>query len=153
MTNVSNVSIRPEPHGIGGWLILPMLGTCISPFINLKGIGESLQEIGKPEFSMYIPSLRFFMIAELVVIFGLICAWVYAIVLLFRHKQRYPVLFNGLLLFTLVWGLAEVFIVSVYFEATPDPSEVANVVRGFITCVIWVPYMMRSKRVANTFVK
>lgn len=140
-------------RGIGGWLIFPMLGTVISPFIHLKGIAESAEAIGKTEFQTYVPTLRTLLYVELCVSIGLLIAWIVAAIFIFKHKRQYPVLFNALLLFTLTFNAGETYFVYAQFGISPEHSNIVDVGRSLMASLIWVPYMLRSKRVANTFVK
>lgn len=152
MTNIVPPTNPLEPHGIKGWMILPMLGTCFSPFINLKGAGDSIDLISKPEFSKYVTSFQILIYVELFFSFAMVCAWGYAIYLLFKHRAQYPVLFNTLLLFTLVFSAAESWLLYSAYGVTLDKASVKDLSNAFFACLIWVPYMLRSRRVKNTFI-
>jgi hypothetical protein len=152
MTDIDISSNPHEPHGIRGWMILPMLGTCISLFINLKGAGGSIDLISKPDFSKYVTSFQALVYAELFVTFAMACALGYAIYLLFKHRAQYPVLFNALLLFTLVFSVAESWLLYSAYGVTLSEASGKDVAKSFFACLIWVPYMLRSRRVRNTFI-
>src|ERR1044071_7637030 len=143
---------RPEPYGIGGWLIFPMLGTCVAPLINIKTLVETLELIAGPQFQTYAMSFKIFAYVELLAVLAMVCAWILAIVFLFKHKRQYPILFNWLLVITFAVSAGELLYLYKIYGVAADTSDIRNVGRNFMGMMIWAPYMMNSKRVANTFV-
>jgi hypothetical protein len=154
MTDTPNIPapIRAQPSGIGGWLILPMLVTCVSPLFTLKTLADVIGITMRPTFSGYPPSLKIYCAGEILINAAIICAWLVAIVMLFKHKAKYPALFNGILLFILVVLPADLWIGYSAFDVVPDVSDFGYVIRALLSCLIWIPYMLSSERVRNTFV-
>jgi hypothetical protein len=154
MTDVSKSADGPtgdakEPKGIGGWLILPMLGTLISPLLTLYGAYASASAIT----SSLSGTLIFFIVIEVLFNLGLAVGWIVAAVDLFRHKRRFPKLYVGLLIVTLVGVVIDLAVAALLFSSSVDASDVKQVVRTVIQLAIWGPYMAKSTRVKNTFVE
>lgn len=152
MTDTVSYANSSEPKGLGGWMIPPMLGTILAPFTSLKSVGGNLTLISGPQFSTFISSFQILLFVETFIVVAIICVWTYANYLLFKRKAQYPILFNALLLFTLCFGLAESAILYSAFGVPVDADAGRDSVKAFLFCLIWIPYMLRSRRVKNTFV-
>ncbi|WP_225145219.1 DUF2569 family protein [Bradyrhizobium sp. BRP20] len=86
---------------------------------------------------------------------------IWTAVLLFMHSRRFPAFFIVQMicavlipLIDLVW-VASIFSIGLnrpfgdFF--TIEPLQVARMVVGAISAAIWITYVLRSRRVANTF--
>jgi hypothetical protein len=145
------VQPEPKPHGVAGWLFLPMLGTLLNPLWLAKVIYEMVQLL----FTVAIenPALKGFITVELVLNLGLCVGWFYALYLLARYRAQYPPLFIVLALAMFVFLTADVAALHFGFGLPVQPNDLAVIVGALIFAAIWVPYMLRSRRVRNTFVK
>jgi hypothetical protein len=145
-----NTAASAQPRGIGGWLILPALGTVLSPVRLLLEIYRSVAAlqlyVGPDERSLWL-----FVAAELLLNVGLLVGWVYAIVLLVGRRQSFPMTFNALLLLAFAFTLIDVLVAQFGFKARLTWEEFMPAVANAVACVIWVPYMLSSVRVRNTF--
>jgi Protein of unknown function (DUF2569) len=152
------------PKGIGGWLLLPVIGMFVFPvrcLISLateylpifeKGMWAALTTPGSKAYHpLWGPLLAyeiFFNLAFLV--FDLVLLY-----LLFAKSYRFPKLYIAFAVLNLV------FVVSDAIVGYQIPAVVAQgmdtmakeIGRSFMMVVIWVPYLMVSKRVKNTFVR
>ena len=148
-TTTSSEETKAEgPKGIGGWLILPTIGTVLSPFAMAYWTFET----GRALSPSLAPSLLTFIAIETAFNFALMVAWIVAIVLLFKHKRAYPKLFVALLAIGLVGTAVDLVVAVAAFDVRVDANDVKGLVRSVIGLAIWVPYMFISKRVRNTFV-
>jgi hypothetical protein len=147
-----DADVELPPKGIGGWLILPAISTCLSPFFGAKALFDLFDVMSKDGLSKYIPSFQVLLIVELVFNFLVFCGWIYAIVLLFKHRAGYPMLVISLMVGGLVFSAVEMLILFSYFGVELKALETRDLFRGLIATLIWVPYMVVSKRVENTFV-
>lgn len=147
MTNATD-TLHTEPKGIGGWLILPTLGTLISPLVALYGVVEIA-----PAFDRDLPpGLQIFLISEIIFNLCQMAGWIVAAVWLFKHKRSFPSLFITMLMFSMAGILVDASIAVSIFDARLGPEDYRNLGRGIVSLLIWAPYMVKSKRVRNTFI-
>lgn len=150
--------MKEAPQGVGGWLLLPAIGLCLFPFYALYslavddwpifqlGIWGSLTTPGAQAYHpLWAPTLIGGIAANVIFI-----AFDLALVfLLFRKSPRFPkafVLF-ALLNLAFVSGIA----LAVWHIAGSAAAVVTEVARAAVLVAVWVPYMLVSKRVRNTF--
>lgn len=156
------MTTNPEqsgPSGFGGWFILPMIGLILTPFSIGIGMVRSYGDIGE-WFSFLNAGQKILvggeMLFNMVFAFGLT---VFVLILMFQKRRAFVqayifwgiINFAGLLASTLLAGLlfpeaygsmAELF----------DGETTRDLVRAAALIAIWIPYMLKSRRVANTFV-
>ena len=151
-------------EGIGGWLILVAIGLVASPVlmvVNLTqdvlpafagGAWDKLTTAGSPH---YHPLWAPLLITEvscttLFILFSLVI-----LVLFFMKKRTLPLLVIIFLLANLAFAIAD-YLLSMRIPlvaSMPDESTPTQILRQAISCALWIPYFLRSKRVKNTFVK
>ena len=151
-------------EGIGGWLLLVAVGIIFSPLriifqlfplysdIFTDGYWEILTTPGTDAYHvMWAPILLVEMGTNLVLIF----VWLFIIFLFFSKKRAFPKWYIGIVLFTLLFLVFDAFAIKLVLpnEPTFDSETVKEISRTLISCVIWIPYMLISKRVKATFVK
>lgn len=150
-------------EGIGGWLILVAIGIVITPIriiilvmtiypeIFSTGTWEALTTQGS---EVYSPLWAPILIGEILINSGLLLVWLYMAYLFFSKKKTFPKLYIGIAVFSLIFILADAFAVKLVLPSEPvfDPDSVKELMRSLIMVVIWVPYMLVSKRVKATFV-
>jgi len=132
------------PVGIGGWLIIPAIICVVAPLTLCYGGFESFlfadRVPSKVRSAVYLDGMLAFIIA------GLWCLCGY---LMLAHHQRFPRLFVALLLAGIGKVLLGTFLLASHgVNVAPLGADFA---RSFVPAVIWIPYMIRSKRVAATF--
>ncbi|PZD93060.1 hypothetical protein DNH61_25090 [Paenibacillus sambharensis] len=158
----------PEPAGalgFGGWLILPQIGFVISVvslfLFFVKELPDVLDSsiwgvLGSKDSSLYDPLFAPMVITEVVWNLVLVIGTLVTIVLFYRRKRIVPKLMITLYLASLVGMIVSyVFVqqIPVLKEAMADGSQIREIGRYVVTCVIWVPYFLLSQRVENTFIK
>jgi len=152
-----------ELQGIGGWLILVAIGVVIAPIrllvlyipiyvpIFTDGTWELLTSV---ESEFYNPLWAPLLISEMLVNVVLVSVSIYMIYLFFTKHYRFPMVYIGLMLFSIVFIFIDAWAVSAVLDAPMFYSEtVAELARSSIGAAIWVPYMLVSKRVDVTFVE
>jgi hypothetical protein len=160
--------LEPELSGIGGWLVLPLIGLCVSPLLTLYTLWASVLPLIRPRIWMVLttpgtavyswywtPYLAVTAMSAL----ALVLLMVVTLMLFLQHRRRVPVLMTVLLL----WNMAQtVFeLVSQQYLSRHVPALAGGVgggawqglFRAGLTAVIWIPYFWRSVRVRNTFVR
>lgn len=151
-------------EGLRGWLILVGLGILFSPvkiiatiaplYVDIfsNGAWEVLTTPGTEAYdSLWAPIL----IGEIVINGGLVLAWLFIAFLFFKKKSVFPMWYIGILVFSTAFIACDAFSVSFVLPDEPifDPDTVKELARAVVAVVIWVPYMLVSKRVKATFVK
>lgn len=86
---------------------------------------------------------------------------VYTAVLLFRHSRHFPRFFIGQMIFVICMPLLDLLWVAsmiAFALNSPisehlkiEPKEGGQMIAGAIGAAIWIPYILRSRTVANTF--
>ena len=151
-------------EGIGGWLILVAIGIVITPIRHVilmmttypeifsTGAWEILTTQGN---EAYHPPWAPIIVGEIVISSALILVWLYMAYRFFTKKTDFPKWYIGIAVFSLVYVLADAFAVKLVLPNEPvfDPDTIKEVARSVIMVVIWVPYMLVSKRVKATFIK
>jgi hypothetical protein len=150
--------VRDGPEGIGGWLILPVIGLFVTP---LRGLIQLKDYAGISESFPLLTSVQqtFIVIEILLSVVLAIILPVVLLVLLFNRKRTFP----G---FYALWGISMfVFIVADLmavkalfgdlFAASGvelvDDTTIQALIGGLVLAAVWVPYMLNSRRVRNTF--
>ena len=117
--------------GIGGWLVLVAIGVCLTPLLLF---GETVQALDKADHVTAVVS-------------GALGIWgVVNAVLFFKHKRHFPKAWIALNVV-----LAVLIVLGTLVES--DTSAKAQAVGPLFWTVVWVAYMLRSRRVKATFVQ
>lgn len=153
-----------HPKGLGGWLVLIQIGLYVTLirsflmvydfFINTR-VSESWYALTNPDSAAYHalwkPTLIFEVSANAVVIL----LSVYLLTLLYNKQAVFP---RWLIFFYIIGLLLQVVLIALVSNL-PDSAELAdnsgllsNLARSLLTNLIWTAYILRSKRVRNTFV-
>lgn len=142
---------RPEPRGIGGWLILPMLSLFGLP---LNALGEwvgLLLDIRKYELAKIIEHDPTWLVRSMVMptVTTALATWaIYTLPGFFRKLRvttvRMQWLYAGLLINNVIVIVVQSFDEKV--ELTPNLLQ-------FIFPILWISYFRTSKRVQQTFIR
>jgi hypothetical protein len=161
MTGVDNSATTPAKtvSGIGGWLLLPLLGICLSPLMggwNLWSTRELLGQLAQ----FPIQQGAFIALETLVNVLMQVVAPIYLLVQMLQRRSSFPRLYQFWLATSLVWLILDLAIAYAIFQDVfasgaaelLDRETVRSLSQALIGAVIWIPYMARSVRVRNTFV-
>ena len=154
MSEAVSTSAGALPRGIGGWLILPAFGTCVSPIFLIVSLVAAMPNYDKA-WSLrgrLPPGLVAFIGLEFLVNLAFIVGWIAAIKFLVTKSREFPRLYVALMLAMLGFLVADVLVSSLAFHVPTNASDVTSIVRTAFVAAIWCPYMRSSKRVKNTFV-
>jgi len=150
------------PQGLGGWLILVGVGLIISPIriavIEFTILGLFLDgtwsAISSSQSEFYNPILAFMIPLEFIMNLAFIFGFIFLIYLYFTKSSIFPRWFIAIYAANLIFILADAFLVNIAVPDQPifDPDTSKEFVRSFVACAVWIPYMLKSKRVEATFV-
>ena len=161
--------LEPEPSGIGGWLVLPLIGLCVSPLLTLYTLWTSVLPLirpriwtvlttpGTPVYSWYWTP---YIVVTAMSTLALVILMVLTLMFFLQHRRPVPVLMTVLLLCYVGQSVFE--LVSQQYLRSHVPALGATdvgdgawqgVFRAVLGAAIWIPYFWRSVRVRNTFVR
>jgi transglutaminase-like putative cysteine protease len=140
------------PQGLSGWMVLPVLGVLVSPFVALYSIWGWFRDFaGASQLGGWIHFLmmvEFLLVCSLLII-SLCTAW-----LMLHRRRTFPVTF----IFTQALGIGSLFVDDLalwLMRDLIDPKDGPRfgqlVFRAFIAA-LWIAYMLVSQRVRATFV-
>jgi hypothetical protein len=146
--------------GIGGWLVLVAIGQVLGPIGTLVSIGNYyVGEIDSPVFDI-LPVIVY---GKIALNAAFLAFSIFTAIMFFRHSRLFPRLYIVQLILTAalpligaawVAGAASFYSGESFSEyLTMDVQEIWQVVTAVIFGPIWIVYILRSRRVANTFVK
>jgi transglutaminase-like putative cysteine protease len=148
-----------EKHNsIGGWLILPAIGLCLSPFRLVYDLYSSeyfnyvnWQILSDSNFAAYNPALGSLIVVELVVNFAILIYGIVLIVLFFQRRTSAPLFMMVFYIVTVVFVFTDSLIAESFGIEGFDDDTTKTVIRGAIAAAIWVPYFLVSERAKGTF--
>lgn len=158
--------------GLNGWLLLPGLGLFISLFtlpytiisvdgpfiINQNGIWDEIKSFAIADNISMLPT---FLISEIALNIIFFIFLVYLSFNFIKAKKKFP------LLYTIFWLCYAIFLIidTIFLEqfasksatlsdgfAGEKDSAYKGIFQSITTCIIWIPYMLTSKRAKNTFI-
>jgi ABC-type spermidine/putrescine transport system permease subunit II len=141
---------KPQPQGIGGWLLLLAIGLCLAPIRTLIDLGRSAEEYGRV---WDMANGKMLVVAELSINLVVLVLQVVTAVALLNKQKRFRALFAWLWIAAVLLPVLDVVLVLALFPQIPADASVGEIGRAGITFVVmglWVCYVMVSKRVANT---
>jgi hypothetical protein len=151
--------LKPEPSGIGGWLGLLAFSQIVGILRLVVSLGQYYAKID-PEVWAKFPTAIW---SEAALNAAMIWLCVYSTVLLFRHSRKFPRVFIWQMVFVIFMPIVDLLLIaSVISLATSqpignlltiEPKVVGQMIAGGIGALIWIPYVLRSRRVANTFTR
>jgi hypothetical protein len=162
--------LRPEPEGIGGWLVLPLIGLILSPFMVFYGlwidilpcfrpeVWTALTTPGAPLYSSYWPV---YLVGATILAAGVMVWAVVVLVFFLQRRRQVPVFISALYLANIavaVFDFASMLYLDgqvplLYADGEGSAPLLGTVFRAAIGAAIWIPYFFRSVRVRNTFVR
>ncbi|RAZ92001.1 hypothetical protein DPM33_05945 [Mesorhizobium hawassense] len=156
----SALPAREGPEGIGGWLVLPMLGLMLTPIVGLILLYDT-DYVGILQNWHALSASQIVLVVAELVASGILNLTAPALLLLFmfRRSEMFPGWYIIWAAVTPVYLLLDPWAAHLTFPDTfptladaYDKDTVRSISRTIWGAIIWIPYMMRSARVANTFV-
>lgn len=150
------------PVGIRGWLLLPALGVVSSPvmigmsFFGNLGVyrAESWHALTSPGGAAFHPDWALLLIFELCANLGLLVLAGLSLILFFRRRTSAPTVYIAMLIASFCVQALDLYLAR---TIPAMEGEMANgmrsLARSLVGVMVWVPYMMRSKRVRATFTR
>jgi hypothetical protein len=160
----AETSEDPGPTGLSGWLILVCLGLIISPILLGKyllgtfppifrdGVWQVLTTPGPPPYHPFWGPL---LLSEIVINLAFIVCSIVLLFMFFMQSQKFPRLYITYLIANVAFVLADALAVGIVLPEEPifDPETTRQFGKSFVNAAIWIPYVLLSKRVRNTFAR
>lgn len=147
-----------ELKGIGGWLIFPLLGLLAAPLFNIQGLIQQADVLLK--LSTFNSAFQNLVIAEttLTVILGII-APAFLLIKMVNHWPRFPSFWIAWVLLVAAYNVGDTLALYLMFKDQVDAGKmelfdkdtIRSYAQSFWSIVLWIPYMLLSRRVRNTF--
>lgn len=158
----------PKLKGLGGWLVLVCIGLLAAVVMQGVGAYQSLQLftngtvefLSDPDSESHIPgyggALKFELIGEI----AFFVLGIYLIYLFFNKNRRFPKLYIGFLITSVVYLVLDFVIISSLSVPTAELQNVLNdslsqlgtsIGGAVMGALIWGSYIKNSKRVRATF--
>jgi len=149
------------PEGLGGWLIVIAIklimtlltaGGMLMTIVPIFG-GDAWTAITTPGTDAYHPLFGPLIVFELVGNLVLVSGTLALLVMFFRKSPSFPRWMIALLVFGPLLTIADLYWASQIPSAALEVNagEAGDLARSIAGACIWVPYMLVSKRVRNTF--
>lgn len=152
-----------ELKGLGGWLILVGIGVVFTPVIIARDFLKVLnfffennwEMLIDPNSEIYQPQLFYFICAEFVANLLLLIASIYALYLFFSRHYKFPNFYICLIFISFLVVLLDAIILSNLIPEAEafNQSTIMELVKAIIRMCIWIPYLLVSVRVKNTFIE
>lgn len=148
-------------NGLSGWLVLVGFGLVFSLirllYISIVSFSDLYADgvwtlLTSTASNSYIPYWGALVLFELTFNIFSFVASSYLIYLFFKKNILFPKTYIFVALITVVMIGVDILATMVILpDSTFDESGVKEFFRSFVGALIWVPYMLKSKRVKNTF--
>ncbi|HEY3222001.1 MAG TPA: DUF3857 domain-containing protein [Gemmatimonadales bacterium] len=151
---------RNEPAGLGGWLVLLGFGVTISPIRVLFTLSKTLPSYGASTWAalttpgmsnyhpLWAPLLMFELVGNiLLLVFTALMVWLF-----YRKKRQFPRTFIWVIGGSIVFSVVDMLLTSFVPVSDPTATEWSRAFGRMFVAAIWIGYMLRSRRVRNTFV-
>ena len=154
------------PRGLDGWLMLVCFGLIVTPIWILVESRDtpsiftdgSWAALTTPGAEAYIPHYKSIMIFEVCSQLARLLFSVILLILFSREHYLFPRTYIAFRVFDLSSHLLGSWLVTLVFEGYADvsvlnPHTVQQLLLTGIPSAIWIPYMLKSRRVKVTFVR
>lgn len=140
---------------IGGWLILPAIGICISPITVLTGLlNPENNFFNQGVWSGLYNTQQYGLLALITIelLYNIVYLFFLGLIILlfFQRRTSLPILIVIFYGVSFV-GISLDSIAASILTETPLSENYLDMVKALIPAAIWIPYFLNSERVKNTF--
>ena len=151
---------KAEGQKLGGWLFLVALGLVAGPFLKLFALyplvqifsTEAWSNLTTPSSEVYHVLWAPLIIFESIVNPLLIAGNIYLLVLFFMKKKDFPKFYICYLALSAGIVTLDTILIASINTSFVNSDVLRNTFQAIIGCAIWIPYMIKSDRVAHTFI-
>jgi hypothetical protein len=160
---VTATSPQAAPSGIGGWLVLVAIGVCLTPIRIAAEIVKGLRPlepttwhaVTTPGTRAYHPLFGPLIVGELVANAALLIWAGVLVYLFFTRRGSFPVAMIAFMITRVAVQAADagVALMIPAAKAGMGPAAYGGLASGVFVALIWVPYLVKSRRVEATFIR
>ena len=148
------------PRGLGGWLVLLAIGLIVQPLRLLGVLGQDLRaftgdtwrSLTTPESPAYHPAWGPVLLTETVVNTAFLGGSFVLLNLFFNKRVSFPRLAIVFLLASAFFQLTQVIVGRLLLGSAVAQAGLDSLAISAVSATIWTTYLLRSRRVAATFV-
>ena len=162
----NKVSLQPSgtngyAPNISGWLVVLAIGIFLNPLYIFSNLIKSpvfsnsvwLHLDKATNATHNISVLQLLMVVELACVTGLLVYSLLLVSLFYKKRDIFPKAMIIYFACNLVFNVADNVACNYMFEKDGwDPESVKQVMQAFIAAVVWIPYLIRSEQVKETFI-
>ncbi|MWP48406.1 MULTISPECIES: DUF2569 domain-containing protein [unclassified Gilliamella] len=152
---------QKELKGLGGWLIIVAIGLILTFVLLAVHILDGLNSIvfsglwsqlTDPNSEDYTPNFAWIFLFEIIgnSLFFIVNG--YLTYLFFTKNYKFPTIFIAFEIINIAFVLLNSFFCNSILSFNMNGDTIENVAKAVIHAGIWIPYMLKSVRVKNTFV-
>jgi hypothetical protein len=143
------------PREIGGWLYLLGLGVILNPFILLTETLDYYKDIDSMLSINYLAFTIFYLI-EMIVNLAFFIISIYLVFLFVYRRVEFPKLYKFFIILSLIFLFLDAVAAMLLFPELSSadifsPDLVRSMAQQIVAVIIWVPYLIYSVRVKETF--
>ncbi|WNS46066.1 DUF2569 domain-containing protein [Paenibacillus sp. MMS20-IR301] len=164
MQNQTEYHPLDGPKGLGGWLVLIQIGLFLTLLMLAVQILQSTIPSLKPDIwglltakdsELYHVLWGPIIIFEAIANVGQFLFCLFVLGMFYSKKSSVPLLMIIFYGGSMIIGIIDYALVQQIpiVQELEDGSSVSDIGRSVVTCAIWIPYFLKSRRVRNTFVQ
>ena len=143
------------PREIGGWLYLLGLGVILTPFTFLTEMLDYYKDIDLMLSIDYLAFTIFYLI-EMIVNLAFFIISIYLVFLFVYRRVEFPKLYKFFIILSLIFLFLDAVVAMLLFPELSSadifsPDLVRSMAQQIVAVIIWVPYLIYSVRVKETF--
>ena len=151
-------------EGLRGWLVLVGINVVLGPWVLIFFIAttflplfatEGWALITTPGTEHYHPFWKPLVFGEMIINTLLVLMFFFINYLFFLKKRLFPKFYIAILIFMPAFILADALLAKIVMPNDPvfDVNTIKELSRSLFWGVVWVPYMLVSKRAKATFIR
>lgn len=157
---------KTELRGLGGWLVLIAVGVTIAPFLNVvtdfntfytSFDAEAWSALTNSNSAAYNPYFASYFSLGVIISVIIDAYLFYLMYLFYKESSSFPSLYIKLIFAVFIFIILDLVVASLIFPSLTtsdllDLPTIKGIFQSIFAILVWVPYMMKSVRVKNTFV-
>jgi hypothetical protein len=155
---------EPRLEGIRGWAVGIGIGLVVAAGRMIRILYDSYpgllsagawQALTAPGSATYDPAGAAFLASELVSTLALLGIYLYILYLFFTKRKVFPKWFIAVSVASLLLQVGNLWVARPLLPPLPQPSPgiMRELLDSLLRCLVWVPYVLKSRRIRQTFTR